>query len=293
MVRGRALLGAVLLALSAAAAGAGVERDPHEASGGFTRTSGPYRVPGGPPRLADEHPWWAVWGERFEYQPDREVLTWDLEASWGGTWRRLVARAEGHRVDGTAEESAGELLWARALDPYFDLRAGVRREWLAEGPERTWFALGVAGLAPYWFHLDATAYLGDGGRSALNLHATYDLLFSQRLVLEPRVELWIYGEDDPRQRPRQRAVGPAARLAPALGGEPPVRPLPRGGVAPAARRWCRFRPRRRGRGLPGRVARRGALLVLSREASWGLAGDGVRPGGPRTHLSLERSPDGV
>lgn len=197
MVRGRALLGAVLLALSAAAAGAGAERDPHEASGGFTRTSGPYRVPGGPPRLADEHPWWAVWGERFEYQPDPEVLTWDLEASWGGTWRRLVARAEGHRVDGTAEESAGELLWARALDPYFDLRAGVRREWLAEGPERTWFALGVAGLAPDWFHLDATAYLGDGGRSALNLHATYDLLFSQRLVLEPRAELWIYGEGDP------------------------------------------------------------------------------------------------
>ena len=65
------------------------------------------------------------------------------------------------------------------------------------GPDRNWLAFGVQGLAPYWFNVDATGYLGDQGRSALRLSASYELLLTQRVVLQPQLELNAYGKDDP------------------------------------------------------------------------------------------------
>ena len=57
-----------------------------------------------------------------------------------------------------------------------------------EGPDRQWLAFGVQGLAPYWFDLEATAYVGSGGRTALRLKGSYQLRLTQRLILEPRAE---------------------------------------------------------------------------------------------------------
>lgn len=65
------------------------------------------------------------------------------------------------------------------------------------GPDRSWLAFGVQGLAPYWFEVDATAYVGDGGRTALRLGAECELLVTQRLILQPRVEADLYGKGDP------------------------------------------------------------------------------------------------
>ena len=51
-------------------------------------------------------------------------------------------------------------------------------------------------MAPYWFEVDATAYLGGNGRTALRLGAEYELLLTQRLVLQPRAEFNLYGKSD-------------------------------------------------------------------------------------------------
>jgi copper resistance protein B len=71
------------------------------------------------------------------------------------------------------------------------------RQDFGQGPHRTWAAFGVQGLAPYWFDVDATAYVGDAGRTALRIEADYDLSLTQRLILQPRFELNAYGKDDP------------------------------------------------------------------------------------------------
>ena len=47
------------------------------------------------------------------------------------------------------------------------------------------------------FEIDATAYVGDAGRTALRIEADYDLSLTQRLILQPRFELNAYGKDDP------------------------------------------------------------------------------------------------
>lgn len=172
-------------------------RDPHTYSGGFTLTEGPYALSGQQLLvLADEHIFWSVIGDRFEYASKGEILEYDLQGWVGTTFNRLVIKAEGELSKGDWEESQTEFLWSRAHTAYFDAQIGVRLDVYDDGENREWLAAGLQGLAPYWFELDVTAYLGSGGRTALALEAEYELLLSQRWVLQPRAELTIYGKDD-------------------------------------------------------------------------------------------------
>lgn len=173
-------------------------RDPHAYSAGHTLTEGPYAQPG--PRqliLADEYNFWSVLGNRFEYSEDSESTVYDLQGWYGTTYDRLVAKAEGDIADNRLEESQTELLWGHALNPFFDTQLGVRFDQYDEGKNRQWLALGVQGLAPYWFELDVAAYLGERGRTAFTLEAEYELLLTQKLILQPRAELSLYGKADP------------------------------------------------------------------------------------------------
>ena len=172
-------------------------RDPHAYSDGYTLTEGPYAQPG--PRqlkLADEHAFWSVLGDRLEYQEDSDSTVYDIQAWYGTTYNRFVIKAEGDIADGTLEESSTDLLWGHALNAYFDTQLGVRLDQYDEGKDRQWLAIGMQGLAPYWFELDVTAYVGDDGRTALSAEAEYELLLTQKLILQPRAELNLYGKDD-------------------------------------------------------------------------------------------------
>ena len=172
-------------------------RDPHAYSDGYTLTEGPYAQPG--PRqlkLADEHAFWSVLGDRLEYQEDSDSTVYDIQAWYGTTYNRFVIKAEGDIADGTLEESSTDLLWGHALNAYFDTQLGVRLDQYNEGKDRQWLAIGIQGLAPYWFELDVTAYVVDDGRTAFSAETVYELLLTQRLILQPRAELNLYGKDD-------------------------------------------------------------------------------------------------
>ncbi len=172
-------------------------RDPNAYSGGYSLTEGPYAQPA--PRqlkLADEHAFWAVLGDRLEYQASSDSTLFDLQGWYGTTYDRLVVKTEGEIADSRLQESETQLLWGHAISTYFDTQVGLRLDQYDEGKDRQWIAVGMQGLAPYWFELDMTAYLGEGGRTAFNLEAEYELLLTQRLVLQPRAELNLYGKDD-------------------------------------------------------------------------------------------------
>jgi copper resistance protein B len=79
--------------------------------------------------------------------------------------------------------------------------SGVRQDFKPGAPQ-TWAALGLQGMALYNFESQATAYLGEGGQSALGLQAEYDILLTNRLILQPNAEVSLYGKNDP-----QRGVG--------------------------------------------------------------------------------------
>jgi copper resistance protein B len=126
---------------------------------------------------------------------------WDGQA-WIGTDRnRLWLKSEGEVTNGTVSDGIQEILYARAITPYFDLQTGVRLD-LDSGPARAWGAFGIQGLVPYFFNLELTGYVRDGGHFAARVVASYDLLLTQRLILQPQAELNVYSKSD-----RARAIG--------------------------------------------------------------------------------------
>jgi copper resistance protein B len=123
------------------------------------------------------------------------VMAWDAHAWVGGDYHKLWVKTEGEHGDGETE-SRNELLWDRIVGRWWSAQAGVRHD-MFETADRTWFAVGIQGLAPQWFEIDATLYLGGQGRTALRASVEYELLLTQRLILQPQFELNVYGTEDP------------------------------------------------------------------------------------------------
>lgn len=93
------------------------------------------------------------------------------------------------------EEAEIQALFSRGIASYWDLQAGLRHDF-EPGPGRSWGVVGLKGLAPYFFEVDAALFVGEAGRTALRLEAEYDLLLTQRLILSPELEVNVYGKDD-------------------------------------------------------------------------------------------------
>jgi copper resistance protein B len=120
----------------------------------------------------------------------------DAEAWYGGDYNKLWLKAEGERTGGRLESLRTEALWDRAFAPFWSTQLGVRHD-TGGGKSRNWLAAGVRGLAPYWFDVEATAYARSGGEFAARFDARYELLFTQRLILEPQLEGNLYSRADP------------------------------------------------------------------------------------------------
>ena len=136
--------------------------------------------------------------ERLEWQPGEDSFDWQANAWYGGDVDKLWFEAEGELEDGDTRESRLEMSWDHIVSRWWNLRTGVRHDG-GPGPSRDWLALGVAGLAPGFIEMEASLYYGEGGRSALRLATQRDLLLTQRLVLQPGLELAAHGRDDPQK----------------------------------------------------------------------------------------------
>jgi copper resistance protein B len=124
-----------------------------------------------------------------------DAMVWDAQAFHGDDYNKALLKLEGSRT--TDEyESTSELLWDRIFSRWWSAQLGIRHD-ASEGPSRTWAAFGAQGLAPYWFEVEATLYVGEQGRTAFKASAEQDLLLTQRLILRPALEVEAYGKDDP------------------------------------------------------------------------------------------------
>jgi copper resistance protein B len=136
--------------------------------------------------------------DQFEWQSGRNQpdLHWNTRGWIGRDRDRLWFCAEGEREDGDVTDADAELLYGRAISRWWEVVGGVRHEFQPE-PSRTWAAIGIQGLAPYFLEIEATAYVGASGRTQFRFETEYDLLITNRLVLEPRIEVQMYGKSDP------------------------------------------------------------------------------------------------
>jgi copper resistance protein B len=141
--------------------------------------------------------------DQLEWQDVQGVSGLNIDGrAWVGRDRdRLWLRAEGDGDDGGMSEAQTHVLYGRKFSRWWDLVTGLRQDF-TPGPARTWAAVGVQGLAPYWFDIEATAYVDATGRTHARFEVEYDLLLTNRLVLQSLVEADAFGQSDP-----ERGVG--------------------------------------------------------------------------------------
>lgn len=181
-------------------------------------TAPPPEAGSGPPRAAD-----AIWGAEamaasradlrrshgdfpvFWLQADRmeaqvrngaDVYLWDVQAYYGGPTSRLWLKSEGEGAFGSKPDDVEvQALYAKAVAPFWDIQAGVRQD--IAGPNTTHAVIGIQGIAPYQFEVDAALFLSHRGDLTARLEAEVDQRITQRLILQPRVEVNLSAQDIP------------------------------------------------------------------------------------------------
>ncbi len=126
------------------------------------------------------------------------LLNWDSYAWVGGDELKFRLEAEGEAFDGDIESSELRAVLSWNIADFWDFQAGIRHDFEPEG--LTWAAVGFQGLAPYFFETDARLFVSENADVAFRFEQTYDLLFTQRLILQPHVELNAYAQDIPELR---------------------------------------------------------------------------------------------
>jgi copper resistance protein B len=132
---------------------------------------------------------WSGRNQQFRYEGE----------AWAGTdLNKLWVKSEGIATgNGRFTDNQNEFLYSRAVSTFWNLQAGMRVDLNSGVDTRTWAAFGVEGLSLYFFELSATGYVSDQGRFAAKVEAFYDLLITQRLILQPQIEINLYSKADP------------------------------------------------------------------------------------------------
>lgn len=149
--------------------------------------------------LRDEHGGaltYKIMGDLFEYQSraGEDGYRWNGKAWFGGDINRFVVKTEGEG-GGKLESAEVQALYSRAWDQVTDLQIGIRQD-IEPNPSRTYLAVGFETLLPYWFEVEGALFVGERGQVLGRLDGSYDFQLTQRLVLQPRLEMNFAARDD-------------------------------------------------------------------------------------------------
>lgn len=135
---------------------------------------------------------------RSSEETEENVYLWDMQAWAGWDHEKFYLESEGEQENGADEPEAGnvELLYGRAITPFWDARVGVRQT-IGSDPTRTFGVIGLTGLAPQWFETQTNFLVGESDDVRADLELEYNLLFTQRLVFQPRLETQFAFQEQP------------------------------------------------------------------------------------------------
>lgn len=133
--------------------------------------------------------------DQLEWRDSDEGSQQAIEAqAWlGYNLNKLWFKTENERQDGSSEHSEIQALYSRAVAPFWDLQAGLRRD---IEDDRHWAVIGIQGLAPFLFEIDTALFIGESGHGALRIEAEYELRLTQRLLLTPEIEANFHAQND-------------------------------------------------------------------------------------------------
>lgn len=125
---------------------------------------------------------------------------WEAFAWYGGDINKLWISTEGEGNFGESPEKAEiQVLYSRALNPWFNLQTGVRHD-LRPNPQRSHLVLGIDGLAPYWFEVTGAVFLSNKGEFTARFEGEYDQRLTRKLILQPRLEFNLAAQNAPEIR---------------------------------------------------------------------------------------------
>lgn len=133
----------------------------------------------------------------LEIQPngDDSELRWDLESHYGGDFNRIWFKSEGEKsVTSDDYHFDAQLLYGRFVGKYYDFQIGVRGEatdFSGKNKFRTHAVVGLEGLLPYRFQIEPLFFVSDDGDVSARITGTRDMLLTQRLILQARLETTI------------------------------------------------------------------------------------------------------
>ena len=138
--------------------------------------------------------------EQFEYRrgdEEENLFVWDADAFIGTDDLKLRWQGEGEYSENESafEGLENNLFLQTPISRFFDAKAGFRLD-TPKGPDRWYGVIGVMGLAPQWFEVDADFYISENGDTSARLDAEYELLITNRLILIPSAEIDVAFTDD-------------------------------------------------------------------------------------------------
>lgn len=126
--------------------------------------------------------------DRLEVQrtDGRQNYLWDIQGWYGGDFNRITVKSEGVGREGQSPEDAEvQLLYSRLVAPFWEFQAGIRYD-IRPRPQTTHAVIGFQGIVPYQFEADMSLFLSENGRLSFSGEFEYDLLLTQKLILQPR-----------------------------------------------------------------------------------------------------------
>lgn len=138
-----------------------------------------------------------VKADKLEFRDSDEgnLLVWELDAWVGKDLSKFWFKSSGESLDGEVESNEVDLLYSKAIAPFWDVQFGLRHEFKPE-PTKDRVGIGVMGVAPYLFEIDANVFIDEDSMLNARIDAEYEYMFSQKLVLVPNLEMSLYSDDD-------------------------------------------------------------------------------------------------
>jgi copper resistance protein B len=149
-----------------------------------------------PSPVDDSETYGALLADLLEYTPSGRsgALQWDLVGWRGKDYNRFWFKSEGKQSTNLSNGGVGEIqaLYGKMVAPFFDLQGGLAYDRLWGTPNhsasRLQAVLSLTGLSPYSFELEPVLLVSEKGDISMRFTGAKDFLFTQRLILQFRVE---------------------------------------------------------------------------------------------------------
>jgi copper resistance protein B len=125
------------------------------------------------------------------------VASWDIKGWVGGDDNKIWLKSEGEYANNTVQDTEVWALYSRNIATFWDAQAGIRQD--VKPRATTYAVVGFNGLAPYFFETEAHLFISNNGDVSARLREENDFLITQRLVLQPYVEVNLFAQDVPKQ----------------------------------------------------------------------------------------------